>query len=164
MQILILSKADSRPQLATTAFLASAGISETSITPTALSLFDLDDADCVIYIDQQPDFQIIGQLQQDNCPSILVADENCDDSHYPFIPFGILDRSNSVRFGIKTIKDYLDSIPLKANGTIFSTSSSRSIDDIDQSTDPNTHQCAPTNFINRQAMRDSNLFESLATG
>jgi hypothetical protein len=164
MQILILSKADSRPQLATTAFLASAGIPETSITPTALPLFDLDDADCVIYIDPLPDFQIIDQLQQDNCPSILVADQDFDDSHCQFIPFGILDRSNSVRFGIKTIKDYLDSIPLKANGTIFSTSASRSIDDIDQSPNPNTHQCAPTNFINRQARRDSNLFESLATG
>jgi hypothetical protein len=162
MQILIISKADSRPQLATTAFLASAGISETSISPTQLPSFDLDDADCAIYIDPRPDFQVVDRLQEHNCPAILVAYQNFDDSQCQFIPFGILDRSSSVSIGIKTIRDYLDTLPINPNGTIFSTPTSS--DHINAAFNPNTYQRAPTIHQIRQARDDFNFFESLATG
>jgi hypothetical protein len=162
MQILTISKKDSRPEVAITAFLTSAGLTKTSISPTQLPLFDLDDADCAIYIDPRPDFKIIDRLQEHNCPAILVADQNFDGSQCQFIPFGILDRSNSVSIGIKKIRDYLDTLPINPNGTIFSTSTSS--DHIDQLPNPNNNQRAPTIHQFRQANDEFNSFESLATG
>ncbi len=163
MQILTISKKDSRPEVAITVFLAIKGVTKISITPTALPLFDLDDCDCVIYIDPLPDFRVVYELQKSNCPSILVADQDFDNSHC-FIQFGVLDRSNSVSIGIKTIRDYLDSIPLKADRTIFSTSILKSIEDIDRSPDLHTCQYSPTIHQIQQARDDFNFFEALATG
>jgi hypothetical protein len=148
MQTLIISSdKDSRPQIAITALLASIKMKETSIAPTALPLFGLDDADCAIYIDPQADFKIVDQLQQCRCPSILVADQDFQDSRCLFIPFGILDQSLSVSIGITLIQDFLNSISSELN------------DGVDESTDLVTRQRAPTIAQIRQAREDFDFFE-----
>jgi hypothetical protein len=114
MQILTISNKDSRPEVATTALLAATGLTKISITPRALPSFDLVEIDCAIYIDQRPDFRVIERLQQSCCPSILLADQDFPDSQCLFIPFGILDRSDSVSIGINIIRDHLDSISAEA--------------------------------------------------
>jgi hypothetical protein len=162
MQILTISKKDSRPEVAVTVFLASAGLTKISISPTRLPLFDLDDADCAIYIDSQPDFKIIDRLQEHSCPAILVAYQNFDDSQCQFIPFGILDRSSSVSIGIKAIRDYLYTIPLNPNGTIFATS--KPVENVDRISDIDDNQRISKIHQIRQARDDFDFFESLATG
>jgi hypothetical protein len=158
MQILIISRDDSRPQLATTAFLASAGIVETTITPTQLPLFDLDDCDCAIYIDPQADSQVINQLASCNSPPILVADQNIDGGSHRFIPYGILDKSMSVSIGIRAIREYLYTIPLNPSGTIFATS--KPVENVDRT----NNQRTPTIHQIHQARRELNFFESLSAG
>jgi hypothetical protein len=140
MQILTISGKDSRPELAITAFLATKGIKKTSTTPAALHLTPLDNVDCVIYIEQLADSQVIDRLQQSSCPSILVADQDSHDSQCLFIPFGILDRTDSLSIGITIIQDFIDSISVELIDTI---DRAGLIKDIDQFPDPNTHQRAP---------------------
>jgi hypothetical protein len=158
MKILIISRDDSRPQLATTAFLTAAGIVETTITPTQLPLFDLDDCDCAIYIDPQADSHVIDQLASCNSAPILVADQNIDGGSHRFIPYGILDKSMSVSIGIKSMREYLYTIPLNPSGTIFATS--KPVENVDRI---NNQRNLTIQQIH-QARRELNFFESLATG
>jgi hypothetical protein len=163
MQILTISNKDSRPEVATTALLAATGLTKISITLRALPSFDLVEIDCAIYIDQLPDFQVIDRLQQSRCPSILLADQDFPDSQCLFIPFGILDRSDSVSIGINIIRDFINSIQITDLDDINSGASQVEID-IDESPDANIHRRTPEIHQIHQARRELNFFESLATG
>jgi hypothetical protein len=148
MQILTVSDKASQAETAITLFLASAGLEKVSITSDALSSTELDDADCAIYIDQFPNFQVVQKIHESGCSLILIADQDFRGVQC-FIPFSILDNADSASIGIAVISDYLDSIATKS---------------ISNDLDPNTQQRAPTISQFRQARDDFNFFEALATG
>ena len=163
MKILIISSKDSRPEVAITAFLASMELTKISATPAALLSFDLDNIDGAIYIDRQPDFQVIDRLQQSRCPSILVADQDFPDSQCLFIPFGILDQSMSVSIGIDIIKNFIE--PIATTELMSNESGTNQVDvEADESPDANIHRRTPEIYQIRRARRELNFFEALATG
>lgn len=163
MQILIISNKDSCPEIAITALLAATELTKISTTPARLLSFDLDNIDCAIYIDQQPDFQVVDRLQQSRCPSILVADQDFPDSQCLFIPFGILDQSLSADIGIDIIMNFIDSIATTDSGGINSGAIQVEID-ADESPDANIHRRTPEIYQIRRARWELDFFESLATG
>jgi hypothetical protein len=110
MKILTISREESRPDSAVTDFLTSAKLTKLTTTPAMVSPVQLDDVDCVVYIEQEPDSQVFNMLQECNCPSILVADQDFRGSRCLFIPFGILDRIDSMSIGINVIRRFIDSI------------------------------------------------------
>ena len=163
MQILIISNKDSRPEIAITALLAATKLTKISTTPTALSSFDLDNVDCAIYIDQQPDFSVIDILQQSRCPSILVADQDFPDSQCLFIPFGILDQSLSADIGIGVIRYFIESIATTDLDDINSSAIQVDIE-ADESPESNIHRRTPEIYQIRRARWELDFFEGLATG
>jgi hypothetical protein len=110
MKILTISREESRPDSAVTDFLTSAKLTKLTTTPAMVSPVQLNEVDCVVYIEQEPDFQVVDMLQECNCPSILVADQDSRNSRCLFIPFGVLDRIDSMSIGINVIRRFIDSI------------------------------------------------------
>ena len=151
MQILNVFDKASKAEAAITAFLAPAGLEQVNVASTAISSTQLDDADCAIYIDQFPNFQVAQKIRESGCSLILIAEQDFRGSNL-FIPFGILENPDSVSIGIAVIRDHFDSIAAKLS------------EDIDSSLDPNICQRAPTIHQIQRARDDFNFFEALATG
>jgi hypothetical protein len=162
MKILTICGHQSVAQTAIAKFLADFRLTKIVTTPLRLTLTQLIDCDCSIYIDRSPNLQVIDKLKESGRPSILVADLDVHGSQSLFIPFDVLDRPDSVSIGIDVIRHHLEALGL--DGSNSSNDFSTSSENIDQLPNSNNNQRAPTIHQIRQARDDFNFFESLATG
>jgi hypothetical protein len=162
MKILTISREESRPETAITEFLADSGLTKIATTPLLLTSAQLDDCDCIIYIERPPQLQVIDKLKGSGRPSILVADLDVQGSQCLLIPFEVLDRPDSVSIGIDVIQHHLDTLPI--NASMSDSDSSTSSENFSRANNPNNTQRAPTIHQIRQANDDFDSFESLATG
>jgi hypothetical protein len=81
MQILLIGNDDSPPKRKISLFLdLHADIVRISITSKSAEGIDLDNIGCAIYVDRNPDQSIVDRLRSNNCPLILVADQDCSSS------------------------------------------------------------------------------------
>jgi hypothetical protein len=149
-------------QTAISKFLVDSGLTKIVTTPLRLTSAQLINCDCVIYIDKSPNLQVIDKLKDCGRPSILAADLDVHGSQCLFIPFDILDRTDSAWIGIDVIRHHLEALRLDASNS--SSDPSTSSDHTNVTPHPNNNQRAPTIHQIRQANDEFNSFESLATG
>jgi hypothetical protein len=105
MQTLIVGS-DSQAKITLVTSLASESPLNTAIDlqPQDFASWNTTDVDCAIYIDAEPDLQIIDQLCEATLPLILVTTGNfrlCSDL---FVPFAAFDDSMSAVEAVHNIK------------------------------------------------------------
>jgi hypothetical protein len=111
-QILLIGDKDSPPLIKILLFLKlHADIVVVSVTSASATGIGIDDIGCAIYVDRNTDQSIIERLQENMCPLILVADQDCGNSCL-FIQFNNFAESASAADPILLIQSKLRSLYL----------------------------------------------------
>jgi hypothetical protein len=104
MQILVIGKEDSPLKCTILGALILIKLKVDSISLTELFSRDIDDVDCVIYIDCRPSSIVIDRLRKNSRSLILVADENinCNNNDL-FIPTDSFSSLKTVQTALERI-------------------------------------------------------------
>jgi hypothetical protein len=110
MQTLIVG-ANSQAKITLVASLASELNTAIDLQPQDFASWNTDYTDHIIYIDPQPDVEIIDQLREAALPLILVTTEDFGMHRDLFVPFEAFNDSISAVQAVHNIKKVIATIP-----------------------------------------------------